>query len=81
MANSQDQNIRLMSCVYLRKIVAALWFKLPENAQGVTKTLLLQRYIDEPVTVVKKNIANVIGALANLLIPNKQWDELFVFIF
>jgi hypothetical protein len=37
----------------------------------------LQRYVEEPVTIVKKNIANVIGALGMLLIPSNEWDELF----
>jgi len=42
---------------------------------------LLQRYVEEPVTIVKKNIADVIGSLGKLLIPNKEWNELFQFVF
>jgi hypothetical protein len=30
---------------------------------------------------VKKNIADVIGQLGKLLIPNKEWNELFQFFF
>jgi hypothetical protein len=30
---------------------------------------------------VKKNIADVIGSLAKILIPNKEWNELFQFFF
>ena len=33
------------------------------------------------MTSVQHAIANVIGSLASLLIPNKQWIELFQFIF
>jgi len=33
------------------------------------------------VTLVKKNIADVIGSLGIILIPNKEWPELFQFIF
>jgi len=47
------------------------------DQQITTKNLLLQRFKDEPVTLVKKNIAEVIGALGSLLIPNKEWTELF----
>jgi len=37
--------------------------------------------VNEPVTIVKKAIADVIGSLSKLLIPNKEWDELFKFVF
>lgn len=37
--------------------------------------------MDEPVSIVKKNIADVIGALSKILIPNKEWNELFQFFF
>jgi len=39
--------------------------------------LLLEQYVKEPVTLVKRSIANVIGNLSKLLIPNKEWNELF----
>jgi len=47
----------------------------------ITKELLINRFIQEPVVIVKRNIADVIGALSSLLIPNKEWIELFQFIF
>jgi len=31
--------------------------------------------------LIKKNIADVIGQLGKILIPNKEWNELFLFIF
>lgn len=33
------------------------------------------------MTLVKKNIADVIGSLGMILIPNKEWPQLFEFIF
>jgi hypothetical protein len=30
---------------------------------------------------IKKNIADVIGSLGKILIPNKEWNELFQFFF
>lgn len=41
----------------------------------------MQRYVEEPVTIVKKSIAEVMGRLANFLIPNNDWNELFQFVF
>ena len=49
--------------------------------QVKTKHLLLTRYIEEPVTIIKKNIADVIGQLGKILIPNREWPELFQFVF
>ena len=51
------------------------------DQQAYTKNLILQRFKEEPVTLVKKNIADVIGNLGKILIPNKEWMELFQFIF
>lgn len=81
MATSADQNVRQISCVYLRKIITSLWMNLPAEDQAKTKGLLLQRFIEEPSTLVKKNIADVIGSLGKLLIPNNEWSELFAFVF
>jgi len=54
---------------------------LDEPNQTKTKNLLLERFIAEPVSVVKKNIADVIGQLGKILIPQKLWPELFQLVF
>jgi hypothetical protein len=33
--------------------------------------------MSEQVVLVKKNIADVIGSLATIVVPNKEWNELF----
>ena len=66
-----------MSCVYLRKIITRLWMNLKPDQASLTKDLLLKRFKEEESVLVKKNIADVIGALGSLLIPNKEWMELF----
>ena len=55
--------------------------KLEKDHQEKTKVLLLTRFVEEPVTIIKKNIADVIGSLGKILIPNKEWNELFQFFF
>jgi hypothetical protein len=50
---------------------------LAKENQEKTKQLLLTRFVDEAVPLLKKNIADVIGALGKILIPNKEWNELF----
>jgi hypothetical protein len=81
MSQSQDQQVRQVACVYLRKIIAKLWGNLTPDQQVTTKNLLIERFKVEPVTLVKKNIADVIGSLGMIVIPNKEWPELFQFIF
>ena len=54
---------------------------LPPDDKIKTKALLLQRFVEEPVPIIKKNIADVIGSLGKMLIPNKEWNELFQFFF
>lgn len=41
MASSQDQNIRQISCIYLRKIIGNLWMHMQKDQQEKTKQLLL----------------------------------------
>ena len=81
MSSSPEQNIRQVSCIYLRKIIGNQWMNLAKENQEKTKQLLLQRFVEEPVPLVKKNIADVIGSLGKILIPNKEWNELFQFFF
>ena len=81
MASSEDQRIRQISCVYLRKLITKLWVSLEKDDQEKTKQLLLTRFVEEPITVIKKNIADVIGQLGMILIPNKEWDDLFKFVY
>ena len=81
MSQNPDQQVRQVSCVYLRKIITKLWSNLNADQQNTTKNLLLDRYKVEPVTLVKKSIADVIGNLGKILIPNKEWPKLFEFIF
>jgi len=71
MATHDSQIIRQFSTVYLRKIITTLWVSLPTDDQIKTKNLLIERFIAEPIPVVKKNIADVIGQLGKLLIPQQ----------
>ena len=81
MSTCEHQNIRQVSCIYLRKIIGNLWLHLANENKEKTKQLLLQRFVEEPVPLIKKNIADVIGSLGKILIPNKEWNELFTFFF
>ena len=64
----------------MRKVITNQWLNLQPEDKAHIKTLLLTRFVEEPVTLVKKNIADVIGSLGKILIPNKDWMELFQFV-
>ena len=81
MSGHADQQVRQISCVYLRKIVCNLWMKLTADQKEKTKQILLERFVNEAAILVKRSIAEVIGMLSKILIPNKEWNELFQFIF
>ena len=81
MSTHNNQTIRLLATIYMRKVISKLFMQLPEADQATTKNLLLERFVAEPVGVLKKNIADVIGKLGKILIPNGQWPELFQIVF
>jgi len=81
MGNHENQQVRQLSCVYLRKIICSLWVQLTPEEQVMSKNHLLVCYEKEPITIVKRAIADAIGSLSKLLIPNKEWNELFKFVF
>lgn len=44
MSQDADQQVRQISCVYLRKIAGKLWPNLTAEQKATTKQLLLQRF-------------------------------------
>lgn len=44
MSTSENQNVRQISCVYLRKIIGKLWSNLNKDQQTTTKNLLVSRF-------------------------------------
>lgn len=41
---------------------------------------MVERFKCDPVPIIKKSIAGIIGSIGRILIPNKEWDEVFEFI-
>ena len=50
------------------------------DTQVKIKNALLERFQVDPVSLIKKSIAGVIGSLCKMLIPNREWDDLFKFV-
>lgn len=80
MMTDDEQNMRQIACVYLRSIMLKLWPVLTPETQNEIKKVLLIRYEEDPVPLIKKSIAGVIGKLGSLLIPNGEWNEPFEFV-
>lgn len=80
MISSDEQNLRQIACVYLRSNLTKLWPQLDKETQENVKTVLLQRYQEDPAPLIKKSIAGVIGSLGKMLIPNKDWNAPFEYV-
>lgn len=80
MIGDEDQSMRQISCVYLRIYLPKLWCNMDADTQAKIKTALLERFQVDPVSLIKKSIAGVIGSLCKMLIPNREWDDLFKFV-
>jgi len=78
--SNSNPNVRLLSCICLRKRLPQHWVAQPISLQSEIKSALLACYVNEPVGKVKENIAYVISSLSTILVPNNEWPELFNFI-
>lgn len=75
MANGQD-TCRHLSAVLLRQCISKHWKRLPAAAQASTKTLLLERLVQEHLRGPRLGIAALISKLAVQTVPSGQWNEL-----
>lgn len=80
MITEEEQGMRQIACIYLRKFLSKLWVNLSKEIQENVKTALIERFQEDPAPLIKKSIAGVIGSLCKILIPNKEWDQLFEFV-
>lgn len=44
------------------------------------KELLLKTFLYEQIPIMQTSMAEAMGALAKILIPNKEWNEIIDFI-
>lgn len=80
MITDEDQSMRQIACIYLRRFLSKLWGNLDNETQENVKTALLERFQNDPSPLIKRSIAGVIGSICRILIPNKEWDHLFEFV-
>lgn len=76
MFQSPSDQIRQLSAVLLRKRVAKHWAALPPEVHHQLKQGLLHQLVHEPQHPVRRNVADVIAAVAKLTTPGNQWPEL-----
>ena len=81
MMTEEEQGLRQIACVYLRRFLTKLWCNLEVQVKNDVKVALIERFQADPSPLIKKSIAGVIGSISKILIPNKEWDELFQFVF
>jgi len=80
MTSHTDGNVRLLASICLKKKLATHYSTFDPDTKNTIKTMLLTSYLQETIYKVKENIAYAISSLAAILVPNKEWPEIFEFI-
>ena len=71
-------NIRQLASVLLRKRIMKHWAALSPEVQTGVKSALIDRIVNEPEPLVRKNVASLTAALASNTLA--EWPELLTFI-
>eukprot|EP00741_Cyanophora_paradoxa_P021221 tig00000237_g20482.t1 len=75
-----EPQVRQLAAVMLRKKIATHYGRIPADLQASVKTVMLESIVKEPQSLVRRAVSNVVAALAKLLVPPGQWNELLVFL-
>jgi CRISPR/Cas system CSM-associated protein Csm2 small subunit len=78
--NESELPLRQISSVYLRQVIGRLWPKLTKKSQLAVKDNILKTFHKETIPIMQSSIAEAMGALSKILIPNKEWNEIIDFI-
>ena len=71
-------NVRQLASVLLRKRIMKHWKNLTPEIQNEVKVALIDRIVNEPESLVRKNVASLTATLASDIL--EQWPELLAFI-
>jgi len=75
-----DANARQMAAVILKRRVIAHWQRLGESTRDAVKQSLLEGVVREPMHLVKRAIADVLGKVAKATFATGSWSELPEFL-
>ena len=78
MTNSSRADVRQLASVLLRRKIVRHWPALTQDSQVQTKSVILTQLVNEPESLVRKNIASLAAKLGSKIIS--QWPELLSFI-
>ncbi|TMW68798.1 hypothetical protein Poli38472_006266 [Pythium oligandrum] len=78
--HSARPEVRQMASLLLRKKIFKHWPKLDAATQGAVKQTLLSRTVEDPIHVVRFNVASLIASLATHEFKTGSWPELMIFI-
>ncbi|KAJ0393064.1 hypothetical protein P43SY_005878 [Pythium insidiosum] len=78
--HSTNPAVRQYAALLLRRKMLKHWPKLDAATQGAIKQTLLARSVEDPIHVVRTNVAALVSALATREIRTNNWPELLVFI-
>ncbi|EMR09486.1 hypothetical protein PNEG_02074 [Pneumocystis murina B123] len=80
MQSSENPQIRQLSAIEARKLIAIFWEDLSKSLKCQIKKSLLQSIVLEPVSIVRHSSARVISSIAKIDLPVEEWKDLPIFI-
>ena len=78
MISNPQANVRQLASVLLRKSIMKHWKSLTPEIQTSVKSALIDRIVNEPESLVRKNVASLTAALASNVLA--EWPDLLTFI-
>lgn len=78
---SPHPELRQLAAVLMRKVIIGHWGKLKQEVQEDFKRILLEVLLKDPSPTVRKSAATVIAAMARMLVPSGQWNQLLEYLF
>ncbi|KAM3142401.1 hypothetical protein pb186bvf_005558 [Paramecium bursaria] len=76
MSQSQNDQHRQLAAVLLKRNMAVKFSQLDNASQTQLQQLLLQRFFSETVNIIRTNIGQLIGTIAQLTLNEGKWPEL-----
>ncbi|KAI0243995.1 hypothetical protein L0F63_004238 [Massospora cicadina] len=80
LTSSPHPQVRQLAAVELKKMVARFWSDVAEVTRSEIRNVLPNAFLQEPEKLPRLSIAQAIGAIALIDLPEKRWPTLIDFV-
>eukprot|EP01105_Mastigella_eilhardi_P013828 TRINITY_DN3150_c0_g2_i1.p1 TRINITY_DN3150_c0_g2~~TRINITY_DN3150_c0_g2_i1.p1 ORF type:complete len:1100 (+),score=326.01 TRINITY_DN3150_c0_g2_i1:71-3301(+) len=78
--NSQQEQLRQLAAVLMRKRICGHWGKLTPELRASVQATLLRCVVAEASSPVRRSASEVVGVLSRMTLPAGAWPELLPFL-